>query len=216
MHEVLPGIFEDSWEEIEKKIKIVAPFSKKIHIDLVDEAFAEKKNFLDPTLFSTYTKDLYFELHMMVKEPEQYLESWSNAGFRRFIGHVEHMSDQSSFVARAQTLGEVSLALDIESEIDAIKVDLVDLDSVLVMMCKAGASGQEFQSSALDKVRLLSQRDELLEIEVDGGISDKTMAKAHASGARRFVSTSYIFWGDEDPKMRYEQLMGVIRPSLAE
>lgn len=213
MYEVLPGILEDSWEEIEQKIQKVAPFVKKIHIDLVDETFADKKNFFDPSPFAAYTRDTFFELHMMVKEPELYLEEWGAVGFRRFIGHVEQMSDQTSFVARCQDLGEVGLALDIDTPVEAIAVDLSDLDNVLVMMCKAGSSGQKFQPGALDKVRKLIQMEELLPITVDGGITEKTIQDSFSAGAARFVSTSFLFWGDEDPKARYQLLTRAIELS---
>lgn len=210
MHEILPGIFDASWEEIEKKIKQAQSFAGKIHIDLVDESFAPQKNFFDPTPFTPYTKDIFFELHMMVKEPEAYLEEWSRAGFRRFIGHVEHMTDQVGFVAKAQEFGEVGLALDIDTEIDQINVSMEDLDTVLVMMCKAGASGQAFQPKALDKVRALREKTDFLRIEVDGGISDRTIKEAFSAGATRFVSTSFIFWNNNDPKARHQALTDII------
>jgi ribulose-phosphate 3-epimerase len=147
---------------------------------------------------------------MMVKDPEQYLESWSNAGIRRFIGHVEQMPDQASFVARAQGFGEVGLALDSDTPLEAISVAYEDLDTVLIMMCKAGASGQEFQAGLLDKVRMLRQQSDFLPVEVDGGLSDKTIQEAMSAGAKRFVSTSYLFWQGNNIQAQYEKLQELI------
>ena len=72
MHEVLPGINDQEWDEIERKIELVKPFAKVIHIDLLDGKFAERTTFLDPKPFSKYSQDIFFELHMMVEEPEGY------------------------------------------------------------------------------------------------------------------------------------------------
>src|SRR5947209_3533755 len=112
MFEIIPGILEQEWSEIERKIELVRPFARTIHIDLLDGEFAPNKTFADPTPFAKYTKDIAFELHMMVDEPIKHLERWAEVGFRRFIGHIEKMSDQAEFVAQGQLLGEVGLAVD--------------------------------------------------------------------------------------------------------
>ncbi|MBP6882571.1 MAG: hypothetical protein KBC15_03385 [Candidatus Levybacteria bacterium] len=210
MHEILPGILEKSWEDVEKRLNQVTSFAKKVHIDLIDESFADSKNFFDPAPFAPYSNNTFFELHMMVKDPIQYLDVWSKSGIRRFIGHIEQMPDQAAFVASAQELGEVGLALDLETQVDEIKVSLEDLDTVLIMMCKAGASGQSFQSRALDKIRALRQRNDFLDLQVDGGITDKTIKECFSAGATRFASTSYLFWQEEDPKVQYQKLLQVI------
>ena len=86
---IIPGILESQWPEIEKKIELVLPFAKTIHIDLIDGKFAPHTTFMEPLPFSKYTKNAEFELHMMVEEPINYLKPFAQAGFRRFIGHVE-------------------------------------------------------------------------------------------------------------------------------
>src|SRR4051812_48609289 len=124
MYEILPGILEKEWSEIERKLELVKPFAKSIHVDLLDGKFAPNTTFLDPKPFAKYTKDMTFELHMMVENPVQYIKPWADAGFRRFIGHIEKMPDQVEFVAQAQLFGEAGLALDKESSVSAIQVSL--------------------------------------------------------------------------------------------
>src|SRR3989344_4687814 len=106
-YSIIPGILEKDWPVIEMKIQQVLPFAKAIHIDLIDGKFAPNTTFLDPAPFKKYTQDIPFELHMMVDEPINFLKPWADAGFRRFIGHIEKMSDQVEFVAKAQLLVEV-------------------------------------------------------------------------------------------------------------
>ena len=125
---------------------------KKIHIDLIDGKFAPNVTFLDPMPFTKYTGNIEFELHMMVEEPLNFLKPFAAVGFRRFIGHIEKMSDQAEFVAEAQLLGDVSLAVDLLTPIESIEVPFEDLDGVLVMSVKAGESGQEFVQEILSKI----------------------------------------------------------------
>jgi len=197
MHEIIPGILEKDWSAIEQKIDRVRPFAKTIHIDLIDGVFAPNTTFLDPEPFKKYTGDFLFEVHLMVDEPEKFIEAWSRVGFRRFLGHVEKMSDQVAFVAKAQEVGEVGLALDGNTDISQIKINLQDLDSLLIMTINAGFSGQEFEAKNLDKVKELSQKTSI-PIGIDGGITPNAIEQGLKSGATRFVSTSYLFSGDSE------------------
>lgn len=214
MCKIIPGILEKDWESIETKINQVKDFSKVIHIDIIDGKFAENKTFLDPEPFTKYTTDYLFELHMMVEEPIDYLNPFAKAGFKRFLGHVEKMSDQEEFVALGQLAGEVGLALDGPTPIDAIKVNFEDIDEILIMTVKVGHSGQEFVEEYLKKVEQLKKRfisENVLKtpiIGVDGGVNDKTIILARDMDVRRFVSTSYIF--KDNPSEQYRKLKSLI------
>lgn len=202
-YRIIPGILEKDWSAIELKIQQVLPFAKAIHIDLIDGKFAPNATFLDPSPFKKYTKDIPFELHMMVEEPINFLDSWADAGFQKFIGHIEKMSDQVEFVAKAQSLGEVGLGVDQDSQLDRVEVPFSDLDVLLFMTVKAGVSGQEFVEKNLDKIKTAREKS-FIPIEVDGGINDQTIPKAKESGADRFVATSFIFKGT--PQEQYKIL----------
>lgn len=192
MNSVLPAIFEKDFTEIEKKLERVRPFAKAVHIDLLDGKFIDNVSFLDPEPFKKYSQDFYFELHMMVEEPEAYIEKWAENGFKRFVGHIEKMSDQSSFVARAQEYGEVGLALDLKTSGDEIKVQLQDLDMLLVMGVNAGYSGQVFEKSCLQKISFFSQQN-IVPVEVDGGVNIQSITQICQSGASRVAVTSALF-----------------------
>ena len=213
MFEVIPGILEKEWAAIEKKIELVRPFARTIHIDLLDGKFAPNSTFMDPTPFAQYSQDIFFELHMMVDNPAQYLQPFANAGFKRFIGQVEKMPDIADFVAQGQILGEVGLALDGKTSVDAITVPYEDLDFLFVMTVNAGYSGQEFQPEYVEKVKLLRAKNaytnlgEPLPIEVDGGINAKTLTIAKDAGATRAVATSFLF-NAPDPHTQFKLLQG--------
>ena len=208
--EIIPGILEKEWIEIERKINIAKQFAKSIHIDIIDGKFAPNTTFLDPAPFAKYSKDIFFELHMMVENPIQYLKPFADVGFKRFLGHIEKMPDQTEFVAQGQLLGEVGLAIDGPTSIDALKVPIDDLDCLTIMTIKAGESGQEFNPECLKKVEILrsakqNQDGTWFPIEIDGGINDQTIIEARDAGANRFVETTFIF-NSPNPQAQYDLL----------
>lgn len=212
---IIPGILEKDWTEIEKKINIIRTFSDRIHVDFVDGKLFPNLTFLDPAPFAKYAGELYLEAHLMVEEPINYLERFSIAGFKKFIGHIEKMSSQEEFVAKGELLGEVGLALDLPTPIESIKIPLDDLDFVLLMTIHAGFSGQEFVQSSLAKIKdlrskTLQQVQGKLPIEVDGGINDQTLVVCKEAGANIFVSTSYIS-SSEKPSDQYEKLQKILQ-----
>jgi ribulose-phosphate 3-epimerase len=222
MYEIIPspGTENKTFSEIEKKIEMVKPFVKTIHIDICDGKFANNKTFSDTDSFKEYLKKMaatersgwvaedkgiLFEVHLMVEEPISYIKQWADAGFTRFIGHIEKMSSQEEFVAEAQLYGDAALAIDKQTSVDAIKVPFDDLDALLVMTIQAGFSGQKFEESLLEKVKNVRGSYPDLAIEVDGGINDETIDVAAAAGANRFVATSFLF-NLETPKTQFNLL----------
>ena len=209
--EIIPGILEQDFEEIRKKIEIVLPFVNSIHIDLLDGKFAANTTFLDPSAFKEYTKKAVFELHMMTDEPINYLQSFADAGFRRFLGHVEKMSNQEEFVAQGQLLGEVGLALDGPTGLDAITVPYDDLDVVhFYISDRIGFAGPPMMPERLERIKAFRKANVFLPVEVDGGVKDTTIKLAKEAGATRFVATSFIS-GAQSPQQAYKTLQEAVK-----
>lgn len=203
MCEIIPGILEQEWSEIERKLAIVRPLAKTVHIDLLDGKFAPNTTFDDPQPFKKYTSDMFFELHMMVDEPIQYLDAWAKAGFKRFIGQIERMGNQEAFMTKAKQLGEAGLAVDAKTPIAAVTVPVSYLDILLVMTVNAGFSGQSFMTEQLEKIQQVRKKIPI--IAVDGGVNTQSIKKACQVGASRFVATSALF-SQGDPKENYRML----------
>lgn len=215
MFEIIPGILEKEWSEIEKKLEIIKTFTNTVHIDILDGKFANNSTFLDPKPFASYSNNFFFEVHMMIENPLEYLKPFADAGFKRFLGHIEKMPDPVEFVAQAQILGEVGLAVDGKTSIDVLHDFYDNLDCALIMTINAGFSGQEFMPDLLSKVKVARQHtDEFIEtsqaaffpIEVDGGVNEQTILDAKAAGATRFVATSALFQSN-NPKQAFENLL---------
>ncbi len=200
-----PGTTDKYFEAIEKKLNAVKGVARAIHIDVIDGKFAKNTTFSDPAPFAKYASDFIFEVHLMVEDPIKYLKPWADVGFKRFIGQIEKMPDQTEFVAEGEILGEVGLAIDLNTPINHLKVSLDDLDLILVMGVQAGFSGQEFNQDAMIKLRELKERTDI-PLEVDGGIDERTIHIAKNLGATRFVATSFVFDKGNSPAEQYKIL----------
>jgi ribulose-phosphate 3-epimerase len=208
MHNVIPGILENDWQEIARKLAIIRPFSKTVHIDFLDGKFCEETSLMDFNSFIKYKEDFFLEAHLMVENPTQYVRQLAAVGFKRFIGHIEKMQDIDEFIAEGEIFGEVGLALNLDTPVSAITIPFDDIDSVLLMAVKAGKSGQEFSSQVIAKIQELRLKTQIL-LEIDGGINDSTIVQCKNAGATRFVSTSFIF-GSSDPLNSFESLLSLV------
>jgi ribulose-phosphate 3-epimerase len=204
---IVPAILEQNWEEIEKKLEICRKLTGEVHIDFIDGKFAQNKTFLDFSKFLELSSSFNFEAHLMVDEPVEYLDELAKSGFKKFIGHIEKMTDQVEFVAKGQELGFVGLGIDLDTQPSELKVNLDDLDQILLMAVKAGRSGQEFDTRVIEKIK--SVRAKYLGIiEIDGGINDKTLIACKDAGANRFCVTSFLF--NPNASGQYKKLSSLI------
>lgn len=199
---IIPAILEQEWSEIEKKIETCQIFSDAFHIDFIDGKFVNNQTFMDPAPFAKYSKNNFLEAHLMVEDPIKYLKPIAAAGFRRFIGQIEKMPDQFEFIAEGEQLGEVGLALDGKTPLEDLGSSFEDLDIILFMAIDVGFSGQDFSPSYLEKIEEVPEWFE--NIEIDGGISDKTILKAKELGGNIFTCNSYLFNGN--PSENYLKL----------
>ena len=204
MHDVIPGILEKNWVEIEKKIELIKPFSRTVHIDVIDGKFSSEISFLETEPFKKYKDDFFMEVHLMVEKPEDYLKIYAQAGFKRFLGHVEKMQNIEEFIALGQVLGEVGIAVDSTTQLESLNIPFDDIDTVLLMSVKAGKSGQEFLPEVIDRIKQIKIKTQV-PIEIDGGINEQTIIEARKVGAQRFVATSFIF-NSKDPMQSFEKL----------
>jgi ribulose-phosphate 3-epimerase len=195
MYEIIPAILEKDWLDIERKVDLVKSFAKTIQIDMIDGKFLPQLTFLDPKPFVKFSRDYFFELHLMVENPLSYIRPFANVGFKRFIAHVEALPglvNQEEFVKKGKLFGEVGLAIDKSTDINSIKVPLDNLDCLLIMLVKAGSTGQKYDLNTLKKIKQLKMKTQTV-IEVDGGINLESAVLAKKAGATRFSVNSFLF-----------------------
>lgn len=212
MFEIIPspGTKDKTFEEIEKKLLAVRGLAKSVHIDIIDGYFADNKTFSNPAPFKKYSQEFNLEIHLMVHEPVKHIKPWADIGATRFIGQIEKMENQADFIAAAQLWGEASLGVDLDTDINNIKVPFIDLDAILMMGVRAGFSGQKFDHRVLEKVKKLRGKTDI-PIEIDGGINEETLVLARDAGANRFVATSFVFDQGQSPKEQINLLQSCLQ-----
>jgi ribulose-phosphate 3-epimerase len=196
MIDIIPGILESEFSEIEYKVGLVAPYVEWVQIDFSDGTLVPGNTCMHIEKFQTLCPkypNVSFEAHLMVTKPEKYIRGLATAGFKRLIAHVE-ADDTRIYLAEVEYESvEVGLAIDGTTEVGEIEPFLEKIDTVLVMTVEAGASGQKFLPETVEKIKAIHEGYPDLPIEVDGGINDVNIKIVKDAGATRAVMTSYIF-----------------------
>ncbi|PIZ47057.1 hypothetical protein CO180_04580 [candidate division WWE3 bacterium CG_4_9_14_3_um_filter_41_6] len=209
---IIPALLTNSISELTEDIDKVSDVVDLVQIDVVDGYFAPYITCCPAPQIAAAEIDMPYEVHLMVEDPITMLNGWRIAGAERVIGQIEKMPDQEAFVKKASDLGlGVGLALTLKTPISDIAPALVNsLDLVLLMAHEVGVQGVSFDDIVLEKISQLHTLYPNLIIEVDGGIDEETIVKAHNSGASRFAVGSTIINSD-DPQAMIQKLASLIR-----
>ena len=183
-----------------------------LHVDVMDGHFVPNITIGPPVLKSLRKETaLPFDVHLMVSEPDRFVDEFVKAGSNSLTVHVEavHHLDRTIDLIRSSGVG-VGVALNPATPLSSIEhvLDLVDM--VLIMSVNPGFGGQSFIPYTVGKIRRLRAMIEdaglKTSIEVDGGINDDTIEEVVGAGADVLVAGSAIF-GSGDPGQRVKELM---------
>jgi ribulose-phosphate 3-epimerase len=170
-----------------------------IHVDVMDGHFVPNIT-IGPDVVRAIRKitRLPLDVHLMISNPDRYLEAFVDAGANWLGVHVEATTHLHRTVQRIKELKvQASVALNPATPLNSIEYVLPDLDMVLIMTVNPGFGGQEFIPAVLSKVRQLRQTidDSALSalIAVDGGVNPQTVDLLVAAGVDIFVSGSAVF-----------------------
>jgi ribulose-phosphate 3-epimerase len=170
-----------------------------IHIDVMDGRFVPNLTFGAKVIETVrrLTK-LPLDCHLMVVEPERYLEDFAQAGADVITIHPEVSPHLHRQLARIRELGCMAgAALNPSTPLDAVREVAAELDLLLIMSVNPGFGGQKFIASAVDKIRrarlLLDEAGSRARLEVDGGINRQTIRDCRRAGADTFVAGNAVF-----------------------
>jgi ribulose-phosphate 3-epimerase len=171
-----------------------------LHLDIMDGHFAPNLTFGPETLAALRRagSKLYFDTHLMLDEPERYIEPFAKAGASNISIHIEPDYDHAAALARIRALRcQCGIVLNPGTPARAIEALLPSVDLVLVMTVQPGFGGQSFRRDMLPKLSQLSTwrkaRGLDFRLEVDGGIDPVTAAECRAAGADTFVAGTSFF-----------------------
>ena len=175
-----------------------------IHVDIMDGHFVPNLSFgAMITAAAHRSTDIPLDVHLMIEEPEKWVDDHIDAGAHTVIFHVEATEDPVSLARHIRERGaRAAFSLRPGTPIEDHLPILGEFDQVLVMSVEPGFGGQSFMPDQLDKVRTLRREIDSrgldCTIEIDGGISRDTIAAAAEAGCDAFVAGSAVY-GAEDP-----------------
>lgn len=174
-----------------------------LHIDVMDGHFVPNISFGAP-VFRCIRKDFgkVFDVHLMISEPLRYIDDFAKGGADLITIHVECQSDIDATLDKIHAAGcKAGLSVKPGTPASAVLPYLDKLDLILVMTVEPGFGGQSFMEDMMPKLRQLRQaidqsgRD--IDLEVDGGVNDKTAKICVENGANVLVAGSYLFKKDD-------------------
>ena len=204
--QIAPSILAADFAELARDIAAVERGGADlIHVDVMDGHFVPNITIGPPVVRAIRNvASCPLDVHLMIEEPDRYIEAFIEAGAGMVSVHVEAVPHLHRTISLIKKLGaRAGAVLNPSTPAGALEDIAGDLDYVLVMSVNPGFSGQEFIPHSIEKVRhvrsVLSAAGSSAPIEIDGGIDQETAAQVVAAGARILVAGQAIF-GTHDPE----------------
>jgi ribulose-phosphate 3-epimerase len=201
---VAPSLLAADFSKLREEIQEVESYGAEyLHLDVMDGNFVPNISFGAPVISSIRKhSNLVFDVHLMVENPDRFIKDMVDAGADVITVHAEATKHLNRTIQLIKSYGKkVGVALNPSTPLDVIKYDLKDIDMVLIMTVNPGFGGQAFIEEMLQKIRDLRSIDPNIDIQVDGGINNKTSKLVKEAGANILVAGSYLFKGDYKQKI---------------
>ncbi len=170
-----------------------------VHIDVMDGVFVPNISFGFPVLKAiTSATEKFMDVHLMIVEPEKYVERFAQAGADLVTFHIEATNDVKGCIELIRKSGaKVGVSIKPKTPVEVLEPILADIDLVLVMSVEPGFGGQSFIEGSTDKVRALRKMIDSkglnVLIEIDGGVSRHNAGELYEAGCDALVAGSAVF-----------------------
>ena len=184
-----------------------------IHLDVMDGHFVPNLTFGPSVISSIRNKTKKcFDTHLMISNPDEYIEQYKNAGSDIITVHKEVCGHLDKTLSSIKNTGcKAGVSINPGTDISGLEYVLDKIDLILVMSVNPGFGGQKFINSSIQKIKNIKElvQNFNIDIEVDGGIDDKTASLVKNAGANILVSGSFIFSGEN--KSIYKERIASLR-----
>jgi ribulose-phosphate 3-epimerase len=220
--EIAPSILAANFAKLGEDVRIVEEAGADIiHVDIMDGHFVPNISLGIPVVASLRKATrLPLDVHLMIEQPELYIEDFIRAGGTRILVHQEATVHLDRALAMIRELGaEAGAAINPATPVTMLSEVLDKVDTVLVMTVNPGFGGQKFIPNTYEKIRQLNQMrsryNASFRIEVDGGVDLENTAELAQAGANTFVAGTSIFH-TADPAAATRQLKKLATQALSQ